>query len=533
MTQQLSTNTFGCAKWVVSADATQGTHTTIAGALTSASSGDTIFIRPGTYTENLTLKAGVNLSAYDCDASSGQVTISGKCTFTAAGQVNISGIRLQTNSDFALAVTGSAASVVILDQCQIVNTNNTAISFTSSSASASINLDYCRTFVPATNSLFASSSAGTINFFWCNSSCSSSAASTNSGGGALQMSHCYWTDPLSISAGAFIIVNSSIRTFGTNTTCVTTSGTSSGTITGSYLESGTASAISVGNTLIVADCTIYTSNTNAITWAGTLSYCGLDFGNTSSNINTTTQTLLASGPSRTIGSSNSGNTNTLTVTNTSNTATSSANIVASVAGSTAADPTHQSVVSGVTTWTWGIDNSVTVPTADTWVLAQGTTLGTNNVMSVATSGEINFPLQSAFLAFNSTTRTNVTGDNTEYTCIFDTEVFDQNADFDATSTFTAPVTGRYYLIGMVYVNGGTVINGSVNKLVTSNRTYRRDGSVLSGGTTSVNPAIEVLADMDAADTATITISTNDTGGKIDDVFGAATPFTWFSGNLEC
>ena len=99
--QQLSTNTFCTAKWIVSPTATDGTHTTIAAALTAASSGDTIFIRPGTYTENLTLKAGVNLAAYDCDAFSGQVTISGKCSFSAAGQVDISGIRLQTNGDFA------------------------------------------------------------------------------------------------------------------------------------------------------------------------------------------------------------------------------------------------------------------------------------------------------------------------------------------------------------------------------------------------------------------------------------------------
>src|SRR5690242_8473255 len=115
--QILPSNTFTTAKWIVSATASDGTHTTIGAALTSASSGDTIFIRPGTYTENLTLKAGVNLTAYTCDALTPNVTISGTCTFTAAGTVSISGIRLQTNSAALLAVTGSAASIVNLDNC--------------------------------------------------------------------------------------------------------------------------------------------------------------------------------------------------------------------------------------------------------------------------------------------------------------------------------------------------------------------------------------------------------------------------------
>src|SRR6185503_17737268 len=115
--QVISTGTFTTAKWIVSSDITQGTHTTIAAALTSASSGDTIFIRPGTYTENLTLKAGVALCAYVCDAFEPNVIISGTCTFTAAGTVSISGIRLQTNNAALLAVTGSAASIVFLNLC--------------------------------------------------------------------------------------------------------------------------------------------------------------------------------------------------------------------------------------------------------------------------------------------------------------------------------------------------------------------------------------------------------------------------------
>ena len=116
-----SINYFSPAKWVVCTVAGEGTHTTIASAITSASSGDTIVIMPGTYTEDPTLKAGVNLCAFSSDSglnpisnTLSNVIIQGKCTMTTAGTVTITGVQLQTNSDYFLAVTGSAASIVNL-----------------------------------------------------------------------------------------------------------------------------------------------------------------------------------------------------------------------------------------------------------------------------------------------------------------------------------------------------------------------------------------------------------------------------------
>jgi hypothetical protein len=213
-------------------------------------------------------------------------------------------------------------------------------------------------------------------------------------------------------------------------------------------------------------------------------------------------------------------TRTLTISNTSNTASSSANVLVSVAGATAADPTHQSVVTGVTTWTWGIDNSVTSPTADPWVLAQGTALGTNNVMSVATSGEINYPLQPAFFAYLNTAVLNVTGDGTEYTIIYDTEVFDQNSDFNlGTSVFTAPVTGRYHIDVSSSLIGGTVMTTVICRITTSNNVFRFTLPTNAGLTSAASAAGSVLCDMDAADTFTITLQSTDTGGKVDDVAG--------------
>lgn len=296
MVQQISTNTFGVSKWVVSPDATQGTHTTITSALTAASSGDTILIRDGTYTENLTLKAGVNLAAFIGDELTPNVTIVGKCTMTTAGTVTISGIRLQTNSDFFLAVTGSAASVVNLVNCYLNVTNNTGISYTSSSSSSQIACSDCKGDIATTGiTMIVATGAGTASFTNCfvgNGGASTTPSSTS----ACQIAffNGLIAFPCSTSGtGAFTSDHCSFNTG--NATCITTSGTGGSVLQFTELQSGTASALSIGagTTISAFGCNVNSSNTNAITGAGTLNFSDIAFFD-SSKINTTTQTLKIS-----------------------------------------------------------------------------------------------------------------------------------------------------------------------------------------------------------------------------------------------
>jgi hypothetical protein len=275
----------------------QGDFTTIGAALTAASSGQTIFIRPGTYTENLTLKAGVNLSAYGCDLEN-NVIINGKCTFTAAGTVSMSGIQLQTNSDFCLAVTGSAASIVDLNGCYINASNNTGISFSTSSGSAQINLFQCQGNLGTTGiALFTSSSAGSMNIRHSvigNTGASTTASSASAG--TIDIKNSFLSFALSTSSTATIFIQlTNIDTSAINTTSLTANGTGGGGATNSLLQSGTASTISIGTgvTYSVYNCSVSSTNTNAITGAGTLGYGGIDFFGSSTTINTTTQLPVA------------------------------------------------------------------------------------------------------------------------------------------------------------------------------------------------------------------------------------------------
>ena len=532
---QTGDNKWAVARYIVDPTAGQGTHTTIAAAMADAVSGDVIAVRQGTYTEDFTMTPGVTLTTMG-GGEYGGVTVVGKVTMSGAGTSTIFGMRLQTNSDFAVAVTGSAASILVIENSFINCTNNTGISSTSSGGSF-IKIKNCEVDLATTGiSYFSISGSGTLFVFYCffMNTGASSTASTMTNTSNVSFNNTLISLPITSSdTSRFSSYNSRHETFSTNSTSLTLNGTGNNIIVNGQLSSGTASTISVGAgaTLLLTNTTVSSSNTNAISGLGTLDYTPISFSGASSNISVTTQNLLYFGPSALVGSSNTGNTNTLRVSNASNTASSSANIVSTVGGSTAADPTYQAAVSGVTTWTWGIDNSVTSPTADPFVIAQGNALGTNNIMSVATTGEINYPLQPAFLAYLASNALNKTGAGAVYQLGTDalTEVYDQNSDFNTNGIFTAPVTGRYKLDTCIGIQGNTIATTFLSQIVTSNRTFQnqwsRDASAVGGSIW-----LSVQVDMDVGDTAVSNVQVSGEAADTSDIIGAGA-LTFFAGYL--
>lgn len=240
-------------------------------------------------------------------------------------------------------------------------------------------------------------------------------------------------------------------------------------------------------------------------------------------------------------SSTAGATRTLTVTNTDNSNAASAAIVKISTGGASAGDASVQLSTTTTTWSVGVDNSVTTPTADTFVISQGAVVGTNNIMSAATSGEINYPLQPAFLASNANTIVDVTGDGTNYTAVFGTEIFDQNSDYSSPN-FTAPVSGRYYLsacVGLGNVTGAGYIIGHI-AIVTSNRNYVFARFLPSNYRNSFDFTLFIsgsfLCDMDAGDTANVYVGV--AGGTKTVTFLGSTGVTnpgppYFCGYLVC
>lgn len=140
---------------------------------------------------------------------------------------------------------------------------------------------------------------------------------------------------------------------------------------------------------------------------------------------------------------------TLTVGNTDNTvaATSQATVHITSGGANVGDPKTTYTITGVTSWTEGIDNS----DSDKWKLSQGSALGTNDVMVAFVAGQVLKPLQPAFFA-TVNPEAAITGDGTVHyigSVAATTEVFDIGSNFNpgngagTPATFTAPVSGIY------------------------------------------------------------------------------------------
>ncbi len=296
-THSLSTNNYGPSKFVVSASAANGTHTTITSALAAASSGDTILIRDGSYTENLTLIAGVNLSAFSGASDTPDVTITGKLSFSSAGTVTISNIRLTTNSDNILSITGSAASIVNLTDCYLNCSNNTGISFTTASTSAAINLYRCNGNLGTTGIAFHSmSSTGSLAYNYCFfTNTGGSSTVTSNSAGTVAYYYVVIASPLgTTSTGGILLLYSNINTVAQNALALTANGTGPSSVFFSNINAGTNSAITVGTgaALNSYNNVITSSNSNASTGVGQLLYGGLDF-TSSATINTSTQTPIA------------------------------------------------------------------------------------------------------------------------------------------------------------------------------------------------------------------------------------------------
>lgn len=442
------------ARFIVSAGGLSdgANYGTIADAISAASAigtNQTIFIQPGTYTENLTLVPGINLAAYNGDQDTPNVTIVGTCTLTAAGTVSISNIRLQTNGSFFLAVTGTLASIVNLNNCYLNASNNTGISFTTTSANAQINCNFCNGNLGTTGiGMHSSSSAGTLTYQKCNftNTGASTTASSNSAGSVTFTATNLDFPVSSTGTGGLGFEHCNVDTASLNTTSYTANGSGSNAARYTGFFSGTASGISIGAgaTLIINNSNVNSSNTNAITGAGTIQYSSVTFTGSSSVINTTTQTALYT-----------------------------------------------------------------------------------NLGKYKASG------QPAFLAYLASDVTDITGAGGTYTLGSGTaltEVFDLDGNFNTNGTFTAPVTGKYSLTASIRAIGATVATSSVLSIITSNRTFI---NVISrpAGSSGFNQVLTVLCDMDAADTATVTLVVSGEAGNTVDIDGDANPATYFCGHL--
>lgn len=161
--------------------------------------------------------------------------------------------------------------------------------------------------------------------------------------------------------------------------------------------------------------------------------------------------------------------------------------------------------------------------SDAFKISQGGALGTNDTLAIYPDGERRLPLNPSVLGYLSSQAANETGDGTLAKVDYDAEIYDQGGDF-ATGTFTAPVTGRYFVCYMVKF-GDTAGTDTLTNITTSNRTYqtnRINPSAMESSSNYYTVLSQTIADMDAADTLTID-SRSSNATKVVDFEGAADP----------
>ena len=289
-TVQTGDNKWAVARYIVDQTPGQGTHTTITAAMADAVSGDVIAVRQGTYTEDFTIVPGVTLTTMG-GGEYGGVTVVGRITMSGEGTSTIFGMRLQTNSDFAVVVSGNAASALNIGNCYINCTNNTGISFTSSSALANITINNTYGNIATTGiSLFTHTSAGGLLFtdsFFSNTAASTTASSVSAG--VLNCVFASFQFPLTVSAtGATTCTYTTFANAPTNTIMLTLGGSGIQNFKFCRIESGTATSVTITTSAVMEFCTVDSSNASAISGVGTLTYSNLSFPGMSSTISTST-----------------------------------------------------------------------------------------------------------------------------------------------------------------------------------------------------------------------------------------------------
>lgn len=269
----------------------RGTFTTIQSAINAATAGQNIYIRPGTYTENLTLKTEVNLFGL---ASPGNIltgasvtTILGVHTYASAGGVSeviLENLLLKNNGAGIIIVDSSTtSSTVVLNRCTLYITDNAVAAFT---GFGTVICNYCNANDDGTGFYFNSTTSLILRWNSCNFRGTNTVANTLSTG-SVTMWHCLFSQPITTaSTAALVLYNSTITQVAT--TAITHGGTSVASLISNCSITGNIS-IGAGAALPISNTTIKSTSGTPISGAGSLSFSNVSFPGTVNAISVTTQ----------------------------------------------------------------------------------------------------------------------------------------------------------------------------------------------------------------------------------------------------
>lgn len=175
-------------------------------------------------------------------------------------------------------------------------------------------------------------------------------------------------------------------------------------------------------------------------------------------------------------------------------------------------------------------------TSSTAIKSGSGNIAMNSGLTVSSTGVATNTVQPAFLAYQSTSPTNVTGDGTSYTLALNTKVFDQGTNFNtSTHAFTAPVTGKYYFFMTALTLGASAAFTSFQYLLTTtaqtyNLVFLFPGSAY-GASGVFGASGSIVVPMTAGDTATFTLVVAGSTKTVS--IDGGQEFTFAGGYLVC
>lgn len=274
-TNLLNINPMSSTRWIVDPLGFNGTHTTIASAITSATSGDIITLLSGVFTENITMKGGVSIF------SNGNSTILGTVSASYSGEASIENVTLQTNGATAISITGSNSCQLDIINCPLVASGQTLITINNINAIA--NISYCGNIgLFSTAKLFAATNLARLQFDYCHIATDGTDTNSTATTGIVRFDNCYTESPFTNSgSNSLQVYNSGFNAIVDQTMLTVGNSSNSSYIFNSVVQS--INSICVVNNCLnlqMAGNTFITSNAVAISGSGQLTYAGLSFQGT-------------------------------------------------------------------------------------------------------------------------------------------------------------------------------------------------------------------------------------------------------------
>jgi hypothetical protein len=478
-----SDNNYGPTKYIVNAQAGQGTHTSLVAALAATISGDVVYLA-NSVTENVTIPPGVTILG----SSYINTSITGKVTMSSPGSSYVANLQLTTNGDNSLLLDGGTnACVIYANNCFINNTNATSINITNTNGTSGIFLKDCLGSMTNGQTLFAVAAGSTRLIIYDSNfdlGPTSSVASTFAGG-ALIIRNSTFANPITTSgSGSLGIEYGTIAASPVNATALTIGSTGSQNVNYGLIGSGTASAITVnaGSILTALNTNFDCSNATTIAGSGTINYSNLvnDTGGAVTFASTLTQGINPAEFSQIIINATSGSSSPLTSTYTSTT-TNTFQFAGSFSNRSTVTPT----TGFGTALAFSADDS-TNTLVEQGVLAFSWTTATHG----ATKGQFDIYADSNSVrtsqATFSTTGTTIRGSTTGtlpsagYVGQIITSSVLSSAPVTLTTTVTSNLTsislpiGVWVLCGQVGFLNGTTMNYVIGGINTANNAFNVD-----------------------------------------------------------